>query len=232
MFAGKRWHLVLLGSVVFPLVGAAESARAEIRDDAGMFSAVARDRAGKEIDRVGAKFNVDISIETFASMPVELKGQARGWKEDRPLMAGWAGDRAKLIGADGVYVLICRDPLRVQVLAGPDAVARGFTASRADWLERQMRRSLGKGRNDAALEYAVVYTGNISQTREFGERWLWLVGVVGVGIGFWLLLVLVRSRMKQPSESTPEILSSYAERAPANADWHVKPAEPPWSPHQ
>jgi hypothetical protein len=242
MFAGKRWRLMLLGTVVFPIVVPAVSAREPIQDDARMFSAEAQERARNEIDRVRARFNVEIMLETFSSMPSELKNQTRGTKEDRQLMAEWAvnrarsividADKGKITAADGVYVLILRDPLYVHVVAGSAALERGFTAGRAERLERQTRRTLAKGRNDVALENAVLYIGNDFQAREFGERWLWLVGVVGVGIGFWLVLVFIRSRMKRPFEPTPEILPSYAERAPANADWHVKPAEPPWSPHQ
>jgi hypothetical protein len=228
MFVGKRRHLLLLGTMAFMVV-AAGFARAEIRDEAGMFSPEEKQRAGNEIERIATRWHVDVAVETFPSMPVELKGQVRDSKEDRQLMAQWAAERAKLIGADGVYVLICREPLRVQVLAGPAAVEHGLSSGRADRLGRQVRRTLGKSHNDAALEYAVIDIGNDFQARESGERWLWLVGVVGAGIGFWLVLMFIRSRMKQPPALVPEIVPSYAERTPANINLHVKPAEKPWN---
>jgi hypothetical protein len=202
-----------------------------IQDDAGFFSTDARQRNQQIVEQLAKDFRVDIVIETFSVMPAKWKEQRKKSGDDK-VAAQWAQENATAKDIDGVYILICREPPCLHVYAGPDADERGFGTSRAARLERQMRRALGKHRNDAALDDAVSFIAGDLQRNEAGQRGLWFLAIIGAGIAFWLLLVLIRSRMKQPpvlvpTLDFPEPPRPFTTTAPLATSIKAQPA--PWT---
>ena len=199
--AGYRWGLVLL-SLALPV--RTLFAVDFIHDDAALFSTDAQHRNQEAIERQKDRFHMDVVIETFAAVPAKWQEQCKSSRDETPI-AAWASERAEAVGTKGVYILICRDPARahVHVVVGAEATEHGFSNSRAERLERQIRRDLVNRGNDAALDYAVRSIADDLDRVVAGERWLSFLSIIGIGIGFWLLLVLIRSRIRPRVSNRP-----------------------------
>ena len=105
---------------------------------------------------------------------------------------------ARAIGIDGIYILICKKPKRVQVLLYPNTPEQAFTEDNVRDLRKLLERELAQS-PDAALSDAVAFVRNQvkdnlaernSAAKSIGLQTVVLI-VAGV-IGFWLFLSLVR----------------------------------------
>src|SRR5437868_6306901 len=124
MCTGRRWLGVLLVCACWPGTAAELAAAEYIHDEASLFSAAARERAEENIERLVERFHVEIVVESFAEMPAKWQEQRKTAADDK-VMAQWAQERAAK--RDGVYILICREPMLVQIVVGAAAVERGFS---------------------------------------------------------------------------------------------------------
>jgi hypothetical protein len=141
--------------------------RADVHDNASIFSPAAVDKANTDLAAMHRRHNKDLVIETFASVPDDQKSKLQSDGKDA-FFASWLSARAKELSVNGVYVLICMDPKHVQVAAGKETRARGdFTENDVKSLREHLQKSLGAKQYDQALGDAVedvdrAYTANIA----------------------------------------------------------------------
>src|SRR5579871_1932118 len=98
--------------LLFGLLGSSALAAivAEVRDEAGFFSADAVRRANEVIDDIHRDFKKDLLIETFKTVPADKAEEFK--KLDKAGHAkfynDWALQRARTAKVNGVYVLIVK----------------------------------------------------------------------------------------------------------------------------
>src|SRR4051812_23797422 len=95
---------------------AAGPARAQVRDEAGFFSAGAVQKADAEIQTLKQRYHQTVLVETFKTVPESKKGQFEALSKDqrRGFFRQWAKERARANGVD-LYVLVNKSPGHVEV---------------------------------------------------------------------------------------------------------------------
>src|SRR5262245_108187 len=140
-----RWLVfpaVLLGFLGLTTAPAAMVLVAEVRDDAGFFSANAISKANDIIKDIHRDFKKDLLIETFKTVPEGKLDEVKKMdKTDRnKFFANWARERAKSAEVNGVYIQICKDPGHLEVEVGNVTSQKAFTMANRDELASRMLR--------------------------------------------------------------------------------------------
>jgi len=143
------------------LAGAALAVAPEVRDQGKFFSAEALKKADEQIRTIYRKYQQDVLIETFNSVPADQaeKVKAMDAKARTEFFTKWANDRAKERVVNGVYVLITKEPryLYAEVIysegAGRDrkVLPREFFKT----VREAMIAEFSKGRFDDGLQAAL-----------------------------------------------------------------------------
>jgi hypothetical protein len=141
--------------------------RADVNDNANIFSKQAVDDANRDMRKMKQTHNKEFVVETFAAIPDDQKDAYAQNKQT--FFRTWMASRAKQLKVNGVYVLICMDPKKLE--AGVERTTRehgDFTQTDLDRLTTEMRDSLRSNEPDKALSDAVdlverAYTANISE---------------------------------------------------------------------
>jgi hypothetical protein len=97
----------------------------------------------REILLLARKHHVEVYTETVASLP------AKGAKS--------AEERAKEVGATGLYLLICKEPPGVQVVASEALQKKGFTAECVAELKKVAEEGVQKRQYDRSVVQSVRY---------------------------------------------------------------------------
>jgi len=155
----SRWiaavALALFGSFLL----AAPSARAlepQVRDDAGFFSRQAIDQANDIIKQIKQVHGKDVMVEAFVSLPSDMQAQYDPANKDQ-FFENWLTSRAKELGVNGVYVLICKEPSRVQIGIGKETRQRAFTTSDRDQMRDILLKAFRAKQFDEGLIAALSY---------------------------------------------------------------------------
>jgi hypothetical protein len=154
--------LALLALFLFPL-----GLRADVKDNANIFSPQAVDDANRAMQKMKETHNKEFVVETFAAIPDDQKAAYAQSKDT--FFRTWMASRAKELKVNGVYVLICMDPKHLEGGVGKNTREHGdFTQSDLDNLTSQMRAALRSKDYDKALSDGVddverAYTANISE---------------------------------------------------------------------
>jgi hypothetical protein len=98
--------------VALVFAGWASAVAPEIKDAGKFFSEAAVKKANQEIREIAKKYNRDLLIETFATIPGDQAARVKGLapEERAKFFRNWAMDRADTAVVRGVYILICREP--------------------------------------------------------------------------------------------------------------------------
>jgi hypothetical protein len=89
-------------------------------------------------------------VETYAGIPDDLKDElARDGREK--FYEDWLNRRAKLVGVRGVFVLMTREPRRVQLGVDRATRARAFTAADRETLRETLGSAFRAGQFDRGL---------------------------------------------------------------------------------
>ncbi len=130
-----------------------------VQDDAGLFSASAKERANQTIAQIKSQFKKDLLVETLPSLPAEIKG-------DKAL-AEWAEGRWKNHNVNGIYVVITKQPSKLQVVVGNETRKLGYftTADRDELRNRMIARLKEKKMDEALTDGAVFVLDTISKNR-------------------------------------------------------------------
>jgi uncharacterized membrane protein YgcG len=129
-----------------------------IVDGGEFFSADAVKKANEQIRELYRKYDRDLLIETFKTVPAELAEKAKSLsKEERDkLFETWAREQAEARAVNGIYILITREPPRLQVEVSPRF--RSVVDGRSK--DRLLNMLLNDFRNknfDAGLDEAVKF---------------------------------------------------------------------------
>ena len=108
----------------------------KVQDDAGFFSPKSVTQANKEIAEFNQRFQKDMVIETFPMPPPETRTLLENATPEakNKIFSAWLHERLAALKFDGVYVLICREPARIQIEATPGIMQKAFTAKDRDQL--------------------------------------------------------------------------------------------------
>src|SRR5437867_1772202 len=106
-------------------LGLAGPAPAQVRDNAHLFSDGAVVKADREIADIRRSHKVEVLVETFARVP---EGREKELQEDKDrFFNSWARERARDEAVRGIYLLVCKDPGRVEVEVGNKTQEKAFT---------------------------------------------------------------------------------------------------------
>jgi hypothetical protein len=154
-----------LAAVAVALCLIPAGARADVHDNAHLFTQAAVDAANATTGQFEQKYKKQFVIETFASAPAD--GRAALEQDKAGFFKSWMSGRAKDLKVNGVYALICMDPKYVEAGAGTETREKGiFTKADLDRLREELQTNLKAQQYDAALAGAVdlvdrTYTANI-----------------------------------------------------------------------
>lgn len=111
----RRWApAVLAGWLALAGPAAAAVFPPPVKDEAKFFSAEALEKANKKIRQLYTDFACDVVVETVPAVPADLEAKYKELGRDKFFLE-WAGKRAGELGVNGVYVLVCKMPGRVEV---------------------------------------------------------------------------------------------------------------------
>jgi hypothetical protein len=172
-----------------------------VNDRAGFFSADAVTRARAAIRQFRRDYHRDLFIETFPHVPDTDRKEVSGlWTRGRErYFADWATKRARAVGVDGVYVLVCKEPKHVHVLVYPDAPEQAFTADNAKTLRKRLEKQLPRSPDDALGDAVDFVRDTVKENLAARDAASSAIGIgavawiVGVVLGLWLVLSLVRT---------------------------------------
>lgn len=217
----KRLFATLVCATV-GVLGLANSAFADVRDNGRLFTPETVTEARTIIKDIEAKFKHSVTVETFATIPDDKKAafdKAKKSKTDvEHFYQQWVQDRAKAAGARGLFILISKTPGHVEVLPDRETRAHEFTNVDAQDLARQLVNDfkdkkfdsgliagLDSVRNTMQAHHRVVRQAPIakpSANPEFKpehptEKGHSIMGTICVVIGivllFWVIIGLIRS---------------------------------------
>jgi uncharacterized membrane protein YgcG len=160
MSRAARW--VLVPALVAGWLTAAGPARAitpQVKDDASFFSPAAVKKADEVIREIKQRFNKDLVVETFKTVPANKVDQVKEMDQQarNRFFADWVAARARELDIDGVYVLICKQPSHIQVGVGPETRKRDFTLANRDELARSLLSKFKAKEFDDGLLQGVQY---------------------------------------------------------------------------
>jgi len=190
-----------------------------IRDNGEFFSESAKKEATLKISEIETQFKKELMVETFAAVPEDIKQVVD--LTDKPssnkMFEQWAVKEAKKQKVNGIYVLLSREPTRLQIVVGNDTEKKAFTLKDRDNLASLMLRKLREKKNDEALSecvkfvsssmasHALASSRNNSVTSPLQSNpvresqseqttpWGWIItAVIGIAI-VWLIVGLLRS---------------------------------------
>jgi uncharacterized membrane protein YgcG len=152
----RRIWLTLLAFCAALSLAAAASPAGTIVDNAHIFSPSAVDQAQHSIDQIRIRHQKDLNVETIASLPADQQDALKAQGKDA-FFEQWARQRAKAMGTNGVYVLICMDPRHLQVEVGNRTETREFTTADRDALRTQLVSQFKAQQYDAGLTDAANF---------------------------------------------------------------------------
>jgi uncharacterized membrane protein YgcG len=154
--------LLLIVSLLAGLSPQARAATPGVYDAAGFFSADAVTQANQVISDIKQSTKHDLMIETYSSIPADMQSAYDPAKKN-DFFEKWLVSRARVLQVRGVFVLICKDPSRIQLDVGSETRAKAFTIANRDAL-RDILVSQFKAKNyDQGLLDGVNYVQSTMQ---------------------------------------------------------------------
>jgi hypothetical protein len=129
---------------------------AAVVDSARLFSDQAKHKADQAILAIHDRHQRDLRIETFERVPDEER-PALERQGKAAFFADWASRRGKAANVNGLFVLVCMSPGRVEVVTAGNGASAVFTRKDQDELGNGFAQELGKKHFDGALDTAVGY---------------------------------------------------------------------------
>ncbi|HET6251677.1 MAG TPA: TPM domain-containing protein [Tepidisphaeraceae bacterium] len=155
----QRHICPLLGSIliaILALIGPAATttsaaATPTVRDEAHLFDDATLSQVTAAVREIRQKFDKDLTIETFATIPDIL--QPRFAAEDKnTFYEHWLRDEARAAKTDGIFVLIVKNPGRLQIGVGDKTKAKAFTYADRDEMRDLMLKDFRKAKfNDGMI---------------------------------------------------------------------------------
>jgi uncharacterized protein len=160
---------IMLGLITSSLLTSSGFSR-DVSDEGKFFSPEGEKKANQTIAQFKSKYNKDIVVETFPSIPEDKKSQYSPDKKNE-FFNNWLRERAQALKVDGIYILITRDPAHLQVGIGSQTARLGFTRQDRDkvrdvLVDRFKKKEYDQGLNDAVSmisnRFAEITRGRIA----------------------------------------------------------------------
>ncbi|MDB5174122.1 MAG: hypothetical protein JWN51_2895 [Phycisphaerales bacterium] len=137
---------------VLSFIGAtARAADPEVRDDGHVFGPAAVEKANGMIAQIKQKFGKDVNVETFPEIPERMKARFQS-QEKEQFYENWLRQEARDSGTNGVFILIVKNPGRLQVGVGSETVrSKAFTPADRDALRNLMLARFNEKQYDEGL---------------------------------------------------------------------------------
>jgi uncharacterized membrane protein YgcG len=152
------WAAILTMSTCCLLLANSPSAVApEVRDDGKLFSAATLKKANETIADIYRKYDRDVLVETFTSVPAADVEKVQSMDKDKrtAYFLQWAKDRTKERVVNGVYVIICKEPRHLQV-GVVEKEPHKFPPGTRDAIDNVLLKEFREGRFDEGLEQTLV----------------------------------------------------------------------------
>lgn len=114
------------------------------------------DQIDQVLDEIHQHFGKDLMIETFASIPDDLKPNLQKEGKDT-FYAKWARTEAYELGVNGVIILVTGDPAHLQIEVGNETQTRAFTIADRDELVKKLAESFSAREFDGGLLMAAQF---------------------------------------------------------------------------
>jgi hypothetical protein len=100
----------------------------EVKDYASFFSPTAVAKANDEIKTISQKLKRPIAVDTFKRPPASIARQAQLGNEEqrRRLYDRWIMDRSRASRFDGIYILVTKEPARLEIRIDPAVERKAF----------------------------------------------------------------------------------------------------------
>lgn len=114
-----------------------------VRTEAGFFQSETVERANAILQSIKEDFGKDVVVETFASVPEHSLKDVKKMTSRRMArwFHDWAQERSDMLGVDGVFILLCKQPPFAAVVVSDDLAERGFSDTRRAAIARQLPTS-------------------------------------------------------------------------------------------
>ena len=186
--------------------------QAAIRDEAGLFSPEALQKANERIAELRKTYQLNLVVETVVAPPEEVQKQLQAVKDTSQkehCLNTWGEEKAQALGVDGVYVLICKEAIHGWfgkvygypiVIVQPGAQALGFGAHETRWLQYRLKAM--SSRPDKEKDRDAKLLAALTQMREEVQvnlrpfPWATVGGLMAGALGVWGVLGLVRMRLQ------------------------------------
>lgn len=125
-----------------------------VQDQGGFFSPTQVARINAEIKEFNQRFKKDLMVETFAAPPPDKQKllAVASADEKTKIFKSWVHERAKEAKAEGIVVLICREPPHIQVEVSAGIEKKAFAAKDRDRLVSLLVSRFKTKEYDKALE--------------------------------------------------------------------------------
>jgi uncharacterized membrane protein YgcG len=145
---------VLLGLLVCGPAGAVFPPA--MKDDGKFFKAAVVEKANQKIREIYEKYKKDVVIETLANLSAE---QIKAAKDEgtKKFFDKYAFERAKALGLNGIYVVICKEPRYARVHMDPGTQKSAFTAANRDEAFQKLVSKFKEEEFDAGLQAMIEY---------------------------------------------------------------------------
>jgi uncharacterized protein len=169
-----------------------------VKDEAHLFDLKTLQQADERLLELWRKSRLYVVIEAVDTVPREDQGKIRNSRDAKHYFAVWAAQRAKDLRVVGLYVLICRHPGHVEVIAWPKEYEGEYNSGDCERLRRTFVNHKPKGDNNKALLALVDEVRRLVDEKQAPPSpfpWTMVLSIVLGILGIWLLLALVRMRV-------------------------------------
>jgi uncharacterized membrane protein YgcG len=128
----------------------------QVWDEAHFVKLATIEQVDQVLDAIHDRFGKDLMIETFASIPDDLKATLQKDGKEK-FYEGWSITEGRELGVNGVLILVTGDPPHIQVTVGLDTRKKAFTLADRDELLAQLATSFRAKDFDGGMTHAAQF---------------------------------------------------------------------------
>lgn len=147
---------VIVSIVLLGFIRPAMAGIHQVWDEAHFVKKQTLDQIDQILQETQDKYGKDLMIETFASIPDDLKPNLEKDGKDK-FYTTWARSEAFQLGVNGVIILITGDPPHLQIEVGKDTQQKAFTIADRDELVKKLAASFVAKDFDGGLVMAAQF---------------------------------------------------------------------------
>jgi hypothetical protein len=178
----------------------------DVKDEAGLFTPAAVEKAERLIGEIRTNYHLDLTVDTVKALPPTDHKWLYFWdrRQRNAFLEKWARERAQAAGVNGVFIQICNHPRDVRVVVWPPEREQSFTQADCERVRTFLVGRLQTGSPDEALLATVAKVSDLLEARATGQddeslsANAFVVAAVVAGLfGAWGALRLVRLRLRR-----------------------------------